>query len=469
MKHKSDAPITPCAEHGLGGDGVLEHNAWDLCDVVSQRLTQRRKVLVAFSGGLDSTVLLDTLARLRQSRMSELALRAIYIHHGLNAKADAWAGHCQRQCELRQVDYQMLKVSLDGAPGGIEAAARSVRYHALQRALLPGETLLTAQHLDDQSETLLLALKRGSGPAGLSSMAASSRCGQHELLRPLLGVSRAELSDYAYRRQLAWIEDDSNSDERFDRNFLRLRILPLLKQRWPHFSRAVARSAQLCAEQEALLDELLEESLHHLTLPDGSLDLAPMMTMGSARRGALIRRWLAVAGVRMPSQDQLSRLWNEVVLSRPDAAAQLLLADRQIRRFRQRLFILPLQLPPLHEQVLEWPDNQTTLMLPQTLGMLRLAAQGQAVRAPTTGERVTVRFGAQGVLHIVGRQHGRSLKKIWQERDIAPWQRERTPLLYYNEQLIMAPGIFITREGQAREGETIWRVEWVSAVSADGQ
>ncbi|MEA9393193.1 tRNA lysidine(34) synthetase TilS [Acerihabitans sp. TG2] len=469
MKHKRDVPTTASAENEPCGDVLLAHHDRDLCDEVGQQLAQRRNVLVAFSGGLDSTVLLDTLARLRHSRIPDLALRAIYIHHGLSVNADTWADHCQRQCELRQVDYQMVKVSLDAANGGIEAAARSARYHALQRALLPGETLLTAQHLDDQSETLLLALKRGSGPAGLSSMAESSLCGQHELLRPLLGVSRAQLSDYAECRQLTWIEDDSNRDPRFDRNFLRLQILPLLKQRWPHFSRAAARSAQLCAEQEALLDELLEESLRHLTQADGSLDLAPMMTMGSARRGALIRRWLAAAGVRMPSQDQLSRLWNEVVLSRPDAAAQWVLADRQIRRFRQRLFILPLQLPPLSEQVLEWPNNTTSLMLPQTLGTLRLAAPGQTVRAPTARERVTVRFGAHGVLHIVGRVHGRSLKKIWQEQDIAPWQRERTPLLYYNEQLIMAPGIFVTQEGQAREGGEIWQVEWVPVNSTDGQ
>lgn len=471
MKHESGAPTPRSPENGRHGEAALERHASNLDDRVVQLLANRRKVLVAFSGGLDSTVLLDTLARLRQNRLPDLALRAIYIHHGLNVQADAWADHCQWQCELRQVDFQTLKVSLDPADGGVEAAARSARYQALRQALSAGETLLTAQHLDDQCETLLLALKRGSGPAGLSSMAAASPLGPHELLRPLLGVSHAELSDYARRWQLTWIEDDSNQDPRFDRNFLRLGILPLLKQRWPHFSRAVARSAQLCAEQEALLDELLEESLRHLTLPDGSLDLAPMMTMGSSRRAALIRRWLAAAGVKMPSQDQLSRLWHEVVLSRRDAVAQLLLADRQIRRFRQRLFILPLRLPPLRERVLEWPDETASLALPDTLGTLRLVAQGPApaVRAPTALERVTVRFGAQGMQHIVGRQHGRPLKKIWQELDIAPWQRERTPLLYYNEQLIMAPGIFITREGQAKDGEKIWRVAWVSAADADGQ
>src|SRR5476649_827422 len=180
MKHETGALTPPFRENARCGEAAPKRHASNLDDGVVQLLANRRKVLVAFSGGLDSTVLLDMLARLRQNRMPDLALRAIYIHHGLSAHADQWADHCQRQCAQRQVDFQTLKVCLDPANGGVEAAARSARYQALQQALLPGEALLTAQHLDDQGETLLLALKRGSGPAGLSSMAAISSCGQNE-------------------------------------------------------------------------------------------------------------------------------------------------------------------------------------------------------------------------------------------------------------------------------------------------
>ncbi|NDL65572.1 tRNA lysidine(34) synthetase TilS [Acerihabitans arboris] len=463
MKHKPGDPQT--RRDSVAG---LADASGALCRHIALRLGRRRAALVALSGGLDSTVLLDALACLRSQQIPDLALRAVYIHHGLSAHADEWALHCQALCLRLRVPFLRIDVRVDAADGGIEAAARGARYRALAQTLLPGETLLTAQHQDDQGETLLLALKRGSGPAGLSSMAAASPFHGHELLRPLLDIGRARLRDYAESRCLSWIEDESNQDERFDRNFLRLRIIPLLKRRWPHFSQAAARSARLCAEQETLLDELLGETLHQLTAADNSLDLAPMLTMSAVRRGAVLRRWLASAEIAMPSREQLDRIWTEVAQSRRDAEPSLRLGERQIRRYRQRLFILPLW-PSLRERVLTWEDTGRPLSLPEDLGMLRQGAGGAPVRRPQADERVSVRFTAAGILHIVGRRHGRSIKKLWQELGIAPWQRERTPLVYYNEQLIAAPGIFITREGEAKEGETGLFLQWVRQAGDMGQ
>jgi len=447
------------------GKSKPEH--W-LYDALAARLGSRRQLLAAFSGGLDSTVLLDALVWLRQHRLPDLALRAVYIHHGLSVHADEWANHCQDQCLRRQVQFQTIPVMVNPERGGIEEAAREARYQMFQQSLLPGETLVTAQHLDDQSETFLLALKRGSGPAGLSAMAAVMPFHEHELLRPLLGCSRAQLQAYAESRQLNWIEDDSNRDERFDRNFLRLRIMPLLKQRWPHFCQSVARSAQLCADQETLLDELLQETLTALVSPDGSLAVAPMADMGAARRGALLRRWLAAGGVRMPAKDQLERLWQEVALSRQDAEPLFQLADKQIRRFRERLYILPIY-RSLTSVVLPWPEIGHDLPLPDGLGRLRESLSGITVRAAFADEQVSVRFAASGTFHIVGRQHSRQIKKIWQELGMAPWLRDRTPLLFYNEKLIAAPGLFITREGQARDDKAVWHIDWVRDNFVNGQ
>ena len=191
------------------------------------------------------------------------------MHHGLSAFADRWVEHCRSRCADWQIPLTVTHVQVD-ARRGIEAAARAARYAAFSTALTEGEALLTAQHLDDQSETFLLALKRGSGPAGLSAMAARAALGEHLLLRPLLGCSRQTLESYAQRHALTWIDDDSNQDTRFDRNFLRLQVLPQLNQRWPHFATAVARSAGLCAEQEQLLDELLAEPLQNLLAADRS-------------------------------------------------------------------------------------------------------------------------------------------------------------------------------------------------------
>ncbi|RYC47495.1 tRNA lysidine(34) synthetase TilS [Pectobacterium zantedeschiae] len=414
-------------------------------------------ILLAYSGGLDSSVLLHLLVAMRQR--SELTIRAAYIHHGLNPLADSWAEHCRQQCERWQIPFESLAVKVEAQNGGIEAAARVARYQALQTHLQEGETLLTAQHLDDQSETFLLALKRGSGPAGLSAMAANSFLGHHRLVRPLLGVSRLELETYAQRHQLHWIEDDSNQDERFDRNFLRRQILPRLTQRWPHFPSAVARSAQLCAEQEQLLDELLEESLQVLCQSDGALSIDGLIPLSPVRRFALLRRWLAQQGANMPARDQLQRLWDEVATSRQDAEPILQLNQMQIRRFRQHLYLLPL-MPSLKDRVLPWQPTSCSLSLPDNLGTLQLAERGVAVRAPEDSETVSIRFSTSGIVHIVGRAHGRQIKKLWQELGVPPWWRDRTPLVFYNDQLIAAVGRFVTREGQVKENQPVWHMVW---------
>ncbi|NKI73215.1 tRNA lysidine(34) synthetase TilS [Dickeya sp. CFBP 2040] len=428
----------------------------ELLTVIDAQIVTDGRYLVAYSGGLDSTVLLHLMTRLRQRAVS---LRAVYVHHGLSSYADMWAEHCRTQCLNWRVPFDALRVQVDARDGGVEAAARSARYQALQQHLFDGETLLTAQHQDDQSETFLLALKRGSGPAGLASMAATAQSNGVRLQRPLLSIAREQLEAYARANQLLWVEDDSNADERYDRNFLRRQVLPLLKQRWPHFPSAVARSAQLCAEQEQLLDELLAESLVALRNADGGLSVNALVPMSATRRFALLRRWLAEQGARMPSREQLNRLWQEVAISRDDANPCLQLGAWQVRRFRHYLYLLPM-MTPVTDYVLPWQPTVAPLPLPDNLGQLQLSTQGTWVRQPRDNETVTVRFGFQGYVQIVGRTHGRPMKKLWQELNVPPWLRERTPLIFYNNHLIAAAGRFVTREGEVMPDSCGWFIDW---------
>ncbi|QNQ53491.1 tRNA lysidine(34) synthetase TilS [Serratia liquefaciens] len=432
-------------------------NSNQLSGQLARQLGARRHLLVAFSGGLDSSVLLHLLVQLRQ-QLPELQLRAVHVHHGLSFFADRWVEHCRQQCAAWQLPLVVQYVQVDGRQDGIEAAARAARYSAFAATLAVDETLLTAQHLDDQCETFLLALKRGSGPAGLSAMAAQTSLGNNGLLRPLLGSSRQQLEAYAQQHQLSWIEDDSNQDSRFDRNFLRLQVLPLLNQRWPHFAAATARSATLCAEQEQLLDELLAEQLHSLLDEENALAIDGLLGCSPARRFALLRRWIAARGASMPSREQLQRLWDEVALSREDAEPQLQLGQYQIRRFRRRLYLLPL-MAELRQTCLPWSLSEP-LMLPDGLGEL-VSGEGDIVlRAPQPLQKVSVRFSAQGKLRILGRTHSRPIKKLWQELGIPPWQRERTPLIYYDDQLIAALGVFVSEAGQPAEGQQPLRLQW---------
>lgn len=419
-----------------------------------------RQILVAFSGGLDSTVLLHQLVQWR-AQQPTLSLRAIHIHHGLSAHADAWVAHCEAVCAQWQVPLVVERVTLADAGLGIEAHARQARYQAFADALLPGEVLATAQHLDDQCETFLLALKRGSGPAGLSAMAEISAFAGTQLIRPLLTQPRAALEQWARQHQLRWIEDESNQDDAYDRNFLRLQVLPLLQQRWPHFADATARSAALCAEQESLLDELLADELSACTTANGTLALTPLMAMSRVRRAALLRRWLAAQNAPMPSRDGLDRLWQEVALAREDASPCLRFGDYEVRRYQGQLWWIKSAVGQ-SETILPWPCWQMPLTLPAGLGHLRLQPGGE-LRIPREDECVSIRFKAPGMLHIVGRNGGRKLKKIWQELNVPSWRRDTTPLLFYGETLIAAAGVFVTCEGHA-EGESGVKLVWDKSI-----
>ncbi|WP_313773302.1 tRNA lysidine(34) synthetase TilS [Enterobacter huaxiensis] len=423
---------------------------------IAQVVSPYRQLLVGFSGGLDSTVLLHRL-KLWRDREPDVQLRAMHIHHGLSPHADGWVVHCEALCATWDIPLRVERVTLQDEGLGVEAQARKARYAAFASALRPGEALVTAQHLDDQCETFLLALKRGSGPAGLSAMPERADFAGAQLIRPLLSETRASLEDWAREHRLSWIEDESNQDDSYDRNFLRLRVIPLLTERWGHFTEATARSAMLCAEQEILLDELLSEELAELISPEGALAIAPLEAMSAVRRAAVLRRWLASRHASMPSRAMLNRLWDEVAQAREDATPSVYLNGFEVRRYQGRLWWIKSR-PSLSDVVLSWPSVEDALLLPHGAGSVFLENTGH-VRLPKANEPVTVRFKAGGMLHIVGRNGGRKLKKIWQECQVPPWRRDATPLLFYGETLIAAAGVFVTEEGWAEEGVAFtWRV-----------
>lgn len=415
-------------------------------NIVRNKIGAHRDLLVAYSGGVDSTVLLHALTIIKQQYLPDLQLRAIYIHHGISQNADSWANHCQQQCLNWQIPCLIEKVTLDLELGNIEEQARKARYCAMSQYLATDTILCTAQHLDDQSETFFLALKRGSGPTGLSAMAEISDLNDIPLLRPLLTITRAQIEQYAKSYELAWIEDESNQDDHYDRNFLRLHVLPLLNQRWPHFNQMVARSAELCQEQQQLVEELLVDAFHQMVDEQKSLSILPLLSVSSAKRNALLRMWFKLHQIIMPSRKQLDIIWQTVVLAREDSNPLFILANRQVRRYQHRLYLLP-QYRDLQSIVIDW-DLKNTLILPDSVGQLSIiSAFANNCRLPLPHESVSIRFNVQGMLSIVGRQGARSIKKIWQEKSIPPWMRTRTPLIFYNEVLITAVGVFVTEQG----------------------
>ncbi|HHR6406747.1 TPA: tRNA lysidine(34) synthetase TilS [Providencia alcalifaciens] len=429
---------------------------------VREKIGSYRKILVGFSGGIDSTVLLHALYQIKISELPSLEIRAIHVHHGLNIQADKWEAHCASLCQKWDIPFICRHVTVEGSNKGIEAAARAERYQAYREELLEDEIIVTAQHLDDQAETVMLALKRGSGPTGLSAMPESlafqAKCGNTVLLRPLLTISRHALEHYRVEQQLPWVEDDSNQDDRYDRNFLRLHIMPRLSERWPHLANAVSRSASLCAEQEALLDELLQDSLDEIIDYRGGLYIDGLVHCSVAKRNALIRRWIGLHQLAMPPFNQLERIWQEVALARQDAEPICRLGNVEIRRYQGALRVVK-RINSLMGKQYQW-NYPEDYLLPESLGMLVVMEGEGQIRPPQENEVVTIRFGLQGSLSIVGRNHSRSSKKIWQELGVAPWMRERTPLIYYNDTLICAVGCFITPDGFVGENNVGIAIDW---------
>lgn len=418
--------------------------------IALQTTSTSSSFLVAYSGGVDSSVLLHALYTVKKQNTTNFAIKAIHIHHGLSAHADQWVTHCQQQCQSWQIPLSVHYVTLDIQLGNIENQARNARYDVIKKHLQPNDILCTAQHLDDQCETFFLALKRGSGPTGLSSMAQKTDFYDNMLIRPLLNISRADIEQYAQYYQLNWVEDESNQDDHYDRNFLRLKVLPMINARWPHFSQMVARSAELCQQQQQLIDDLLSDEFRMMLDKQGAIDVVSLSNCQDYKRNALLRMWFKQHHCMMPSRQQLTIIWQTVACAQDDANPKFSFNDKQIRRYKDKLYLLP-HYAQTQSMILAW-DIQDPLILPDHIGTLKTEYNSSGlIRRPTSTEVVTIRFYAQGMIKIVGRSGSRTIKKIWQEKHIPSWMRTRIPLIYYDDQLITAVGVFVTEQGQGNE------------------
>lgn len=407
---------------------------------------------VAFSGGLDSTVLLHLLASLAR-REALPPLSAIHIHHGLQAAAETWPLHCRRLCDALGVPLYIQSVEV--APGAsLERAARDARYAAFAAALGSGEVLLAAQHRDDQAETLLFRLLRGAGVQGLAGMPASRPLGAGYLLRPLLQCSRAELQAYAAEHRLVWLDDPSNADCRFSRNYLRHRLMPVLAARWPQVAATVARSAEHLREAAQLLDELAQQDLTlaqpsaefaWLKLP--SLPLEPLRALSPARQRNALRYWLRGL-TPMPDSEHWAG-WQALRDAADDAAPVWHLAAGELRRADERLWWLSgdwLRAPasPTLRLRTNWP-----LQLPGN-GCVRIEG-----RLPAAGDwRLAYRQGGE-LMDLPGRGH-RDLKRLLNERRVPAFVRGRLPLLLYAGEVQAVANL----PGLDGPGDGRWRLLW---------
>ncbi len=417
-----------------------------------------RRYLVAYSGGLDSHVLLHALQGLEGP-----PIQALHIHHGLLSEADQWSAHCREVCEALGVDLTTLRVDARPEAGqSPEAAAREARYAALAEHMQVGDVLLTAHHRDDQAETLLLQLLRGAGPAGLAAMPPWTPFGPGWLGRPLLDFARESLRDYARRHRLHWVEDPSNRDSRYDRNFLRHELMPLIRQRWPGAGATLARAADLQAQSLELQDALarLDQEDARGERPE-TLSVSALNRLSPARRRNGIRGWLADKGLAPPPRARLEAILDTVLKADWDAVPRIAWTGAEVRRYRDDLFAMPPLAVHDPRRIIAWDPRQPLSIPDLGLTLDAAAIETQGLQLLECEAPITVRFRQGGErCRLPGQTHSRALKSLFQEAGVPPWERDRVPLIYVGGQLLAVWGYWTCAadmqpgEGVKDKGET---------------
>jgi tRNA(Ile)-lysidine synthase len=424
-------------------------------DRILRTLPQPKNYHLAFSGGLDSTVLLHLLA------VGGIALKgrlhAIHIHHGLQPGAERWSEHCQGFCQRLAVPFTRIDLELEPSTGeSLEALARERRYGALAQQMSPGDLLLTAHHQDDQAETLLLQMIRGGGPAGLAAMPRLREFPPGWLARPLLDFSRQELADYAEQQGLEWMDDPSNQDQRFDRNFIRHRILPELRRRWPSVATSLARSARISGELKHACDELAASDLEQSAGDQAdTLSISALKALPETRGRNLLRHWISTREEgALPGSRHLQRITEEVINCREDAQPVVHWAHHEVRRYRDNLYLLDEYPPHDPSRCFRWLGDGPLEMGPG-LGRLHLQPSTRGLSLQLwRAARVEVRFRQGGErMQLEGRTHRQDLKSLLQQWGIPPWERERLPLIYLDGALAAIPGFAISAAFLAKDGE----------------
>ena len=412
-----------------------------------------RNCVVAYSGGIDSHVLLHLC------HTAGFSVRAVHIHHGLQVEAGSWDAHCRAVCSQLGIAYTCIPVDAEPKSGeSPEDAARNARYQALENELQEDEVLFTAHHQEDQAETFMLQLMRGAGPAGLASMPIIKRFGSAYHLRPLLGFRQQHLQQYAEKHQLRWVDDPSNADTSYDRNFIRREVMPVLMQNWPNAAESVSQSASLQQESLEVIEAMAAVDMSATAgMQANSLSISRLMQLPPARQFNVLRYWIKHAGFDKPRRNILQEIVNSVIPAAADATPLVLWGDTEIRRYQDTLYILPALNSHETHHIYAWDGEQPFYIETLNLELRLEQSLGRGLQQDAIVRGLTVRFRHGGEqLRPHGRQHTHSLKKLMQDAGIPPWQRNRIPLLYIDHQLACVCGYWVAEAFSVNENQQGW-------------
>jgi tRNA(Ile)-lysidine synthase len=415
---------------------------------------------VAYSGGLDSHVLLHALKEISSSLSG--SIHALHVNHGISEHAKDWVHHCESTCRNLDVNFKSFEIEEDSPKGeSLEAWAREKRYQVMTEQLDSTALLVTAHHLNDQAETLLIQLARGAGVRGLAAMPALRKHNNVRLARPLLNVDQEKLLKYAKSHNLQWIEDESNSDVSIDRNFFRHQIIPKLKKRWPGIANTLHRVALHQASTSRLIDDLAEiDYCFCVAQSRATLQVDKLLSLSIERQSNLIRYWLRQLGLRVPDNKVMHEITNNFLLAKQESEPMVRWPDAELRRYRNQIYALKPVLEQDVETRIDW-DMQSPRRL--SGGVLRAKLNpGKGIATdicPDAQLQIRYRKGGEKI-HLSNKAHRQELKKLFQEASIPPWERDRLPLLYREGQLIAVADLWIDISASNEDDKPAWILEW---------
>ncbi|MGK0296893.1 MAG: tRNA(Ile)-lysidine synthase [Gammaproteobacteria bacterium] len=424
-----------------------------------------KKIWVGYSGGVDSHVLLHLISKI-QNDLS-VSISAIHINHGLSKQSDLWVKHCQKICQELEIEFNQITLNA-AAPKGEsqEAWSRKLRYQAISELIGEDDILLTAHHKDDMAETLLLQLFRGAGPSGLASMPLTRRIGKGSHCRPLLAYNRTDILQWAKFHELFWIEDDSNADYKFDRNYLRHNVLPVIKKRWTGVAQTLTRSAKIQADTSILLGELASIDLVHcLNKENGTLSVSALAQLSDIRGANVFRYWIKLQDYPTPTAAQFARVLDDVIHTESKDEPCVSWNGIQVRRYRDIIFMTD-KLPEqgFLQAEINWQlDNECIL----SMGSLSAhRCRGIGIKADKClDNQVTVKFRCgSDVIKKSGHHH--KLKKLFQESGIPSCYRNYIPLIYIKNKLVAIIGLHTDDDYVASKGEEAILIQWSGTTQA---
>lgn len=397
-------------------------------------LQSHSELIIGLSGGLDSVVALYLASKL------DVPVTAVYVDHGLSTNSNKWMLHCAQLCHEMDVRFVAEKVTLSSELGNVEMQARVKRYQVLEGYVdTPNKVLVTGHHRDDLAETFLLAMKRGSGVDGLASMPFSKPFGEGSHRRPLLSFSKKELMLFASSRSLTWVEDESNEDNKYDRNFLRNTVIPLLDSRWESVSKSIARSAELCAANRKVMEELLSEKLE-LVVHKGVFDLDKLLSESPSKELVfeMVRQWLRTQGiVQMPSLKKMNEFWSVFTNAKSGASPVIRLSDtKNLRLYKGCLHVVSSKL-----NLKEATDILCRLFEVEPSEQLLIADVEREIRRDNsydflpTQSSYAIAYGGDGV-KISRNGYKAPMNDHLHIHGVPPWLRQFVPRVYIDDKLV---------------------------------